>query len=84
MPVCDLNCGQGLAHEFVGPIRIVVVDDESYYVKIFKMSLLSFIFVLMGMLVAAPALYFLDFTIPHFNIIHVLLGTLMVSTKPYF
>lgn len=84
MPVCDLECGGGLAHEFIGPVRIVVVDDEDYYLKLFKMALLMFVFILMGIQLAVPAIYFLDFTVQYYNILHVLLGTLLVSTIKYF
>lgn len=83
MPVCDLDCGAGIAHEFIGPVRIVVVDDDEYYFKLFKLGLIMFAYVLMGMLIAVPALYFLDFTIHFANLLHVLVGTLTVSKIIY-
>ncbi|XP_026330954.1 uncharacterized protein LOC113238330 [Hyposmocoma kahamanoa] len=76
MPVCDLECGT-LTHEFIGPVRIIVVDDDEYFTKIFKLAILMFVYVLMGMLLAVPALYYLDFTVEWQNIAHVLFGILI-------
>lgn len=83
MPVCDLECVRGVAHEFIGPVRIIVVDDDEYFLKIFKMASLMFAYVLMGILIAVPAVYYLDFAVQYSNIFHVVLGTLLVSTIKY-
>lgn len=84
MPVCDLECGAGMAREFIGPVRVVIVDDDNYYKKLVKLGSLIFVYILMGIVLGSTTLYILDFTIQYSNIIHVIFGTLLVSTLRYY
>lgn len=84
---CDLECqGKGVKsgnrHEFVGPVKIVLVESTpvDHKRKVWGSAVFTFVMLLLGTTVFTVFFFTLNFRLPFEMNVHVLLCTMGVST----
>ena len=90
--MCELECqGKkkketlGARHEFVGPVKIILVESTvvEYDRKVWGSAVFTFVMLLMGVTVFTVIFFTLKFKLPFVMNIHVMLCTIGVSTNYY-
>lgn len=90
LEVCELECqgkkgkakAAGARHEFVGPVKIVLVESTlvDYHRKVWGSAVFTFVMLLMGTTVFTVLFFTLTFKLPFTMNIHIVLCTIGVST----